>query len=112
MLLSPVTEPAPPEVDEAAQRRTVLVASLVGTTVEWYDFFLYATAATIVFNHAFFPSQSSTLGTMLAFATFAVGFVMRPILARRGLLGDHGESARPKEPVRSAFLSVGDVSAS
>ena len=57
----------------------MLVASLVGTTVEWYDFFLYATAATIVFNHAFFPSQSSTLGTVLAFATFAVGFVMRPI---------------------------------
>jgi MFS family permease len=60
-------------------RRTVLAASLVGTTVEWYDFFLYATAATIVFNHAFFPSQNSTLGTLLAFATFAVGFVMRPI---------------------------------
>jgi MFS family permease len=57
----------------------VLAASVVGTTVEWYDFFLYATAATIVFNHAFFPSQNSTLGTLLAFATFAVGFVMRPI---------------------------------
>jgi MFS family permease len=84
VLLSPVTEPALSEVDttgvqDAAARRTVLVASLVGTTVEWYDFFLYATAATIVFNHAFFPSQSSTLGTVLAFATFAVGFVMRPI---------------------------------
>ncbi len=44
----------------AATRRTVLVASLVGTTVEWYDFFLYATAATLVFNHEFFPSQNST----------------------------------------------------
>lgn len=57
----------------------MLIASLVGTTIEWYDFFLYATAATIVFNHAFFPSQNSTLGTLLAFATFAVGFVMRPV---------------------------------
>ena len=81
---SSITEPALPDVDDpAAQdraaRRTVLVASLVGTTVEWYDFFLYATAATIVFNHAFFPSQNSTVGTLLAFATFAVGFVMRPI---------------------------------
>ena len=81
---SAITDPAPPAFDGAAAqdrgaRRTVLVASLVGTTVEWYDFFLYATAATIVFNHAFFPSQSSTLGTVLAFATFAVGFVMRPI---------------------------------
>ena len=81
---SAITDPAPPGLDGAAAqdraaRRTVLVASLVGTTVEWYDFFLYATAATIVFNHAFFPSQSSTVGTVLAFATFAVGFVMRPI---------------------------------
>jgi MFS family permease len=78
---SAITEPAPAEavLDDQAARRTVLLASLVGTTVEWYDFFLYATAATIVFNHAFFPSQSSTLGTLLAFATFAVGFVMRPI---------------------------------
>jgi MFS family permease len=59
--------------------RTVLAASIVGTTVEWYDFFLYATAAALVFNHEFFPSRSSAVGTLLAYATFAVGFVMRPI---------------------------------
>jgi MFS family permease len=59
--------------------RTALLASLVGTTIEWYDFFLYATAASLVFNHAFFPDQSSFVGTMLSFATFAVGFVVRPI---------------------------------
>ncbi|WP_240630712.1 MFS transporter [Mycolicibacterium sp. GF69] len=59
--------------------RTALVASLVGTTIEWYDFFLYATAASLVFNHAFFPDQSSLVGTLLSFATFAVGFVVRPI---------------------------------
>ena len=61
------------------QARTALWASLVGTTVEWYDFFLYATAASLVFNHAFFPDQSTFVGTMLSFATFAVGFVVRPI---------------------------------
>jgi MFS family permease len=61
------------------QARTALWASLVGTTVEWYDFFLYATAASLVFNHAFFPDQSTYVGTMLAFATFAVGFLVRPI---------------------------------
>src|SRR4051795_13256654 len=71
--------------DDAAARgtsstvRTALLASLVGTTVEWYDFFLYATAASLVFNHAFFPDQSSFVGTLLSFATFAVGFVVRPI---------------------------------
>ena len=59
--------------------RTALLASLVGTTIEWYDFFLYATAASLVFNHAFFPDQSSFVGTLLSFATFAVGFVVRPI---------------------------------
>jgi MFS family permease len=59
--------------------RTALLSSLVGTTIEWYDFFLYATAASIVFNHAFFPDQSSLVGTMLSFATFAVGYFVRPI---------------------------------
>ena len=59
--------------------RTALWASLVGTTIEWYDFFLYATAASLVFNTAFFPDQTSFVGTLLAFATFAVGFVVRPI---------------------------------
>jgi MFS family permease len=59
--------------------RTALLASLVGTTIEWYDFFLYATAASLVFNHAFFPDQSSLVGTLLSFATFAVGFLVRPI---------------------------------
>lgn len=59
--------------------RTALIASLVGTTIEWYDFFLYATAASLVFNVAFFPDQSSFVGTMLSFATFAVGFLVRPV---------------------------------
>ena len=76
-----VTDSPPPD-QTAADRskvRTALTASLVGTTIEWYDFFLYATAASLVFNTAFFPDQSSFAGTLLAFATFAVGFVVRPI---------------------------------
>ncbi len=75
------TSPVPPASAPQRDRtlRTVLAASLIGTTIEWYDFFLYATAASLVFNHAFFPSQSSLVGTMLSFATFAVGFVVRPI---------------------------------
>ncbi|AKS33035.1 MFS transporter [Mycolicibacterium goodii] len=70
---------APRTPDEKKTVRTAVAASVVGTTIEWYDFFLYATAASLVFNHAFFPDQSSLVGTMLAFATFAVGFVVRPI---------------------------------
>ncbi|WP_345001332.1 MFS transporter [Tsukamurella soli] len=64
--------------DPAALRR-VVAASLLGTTIEWYDFFLYSTAASLVFNKLFFPGTSSFVGTMLSFATFAVGFLMRPI---------------------------------
>ncbi|WP_445162152.1 MFS transporter [Mycobacterium sp. Dal123C01] len=67
------------DADRRRRLRTVVAASLLGTTVEWYDFFLYATAAGLVFNKLFFPNASSLVGTLLAFATFAVGFVMRPI---------------------------------
>jgi metabolite-proton symporter len=59
--------------------RRVIVASLVGTSLEWYDFFLYGTAAALVFNQLFFPSFDPTVGTLLAFATAAVGFVARPL---------------------------------
>jgi MFS family permease len=67
------------DAERRKRLRTVVAASLLGTTVEWYDFFLYATAASLVFNKLFFPNASSLVGTLLAFATFAVGFVMRPI---------------------------------
>lgn len=79
--MTTVAEPAPIESDADRRKRlrTVVAASLLGTTVEWYDFFLYATAASLVFNQLFFPDQSSFVGTMLSFATFAVGFVVRPI---------------------------------
>jgi MFS family permease len=58
---------------------TVVVSSLLGTTVEWYDFFLYSTAAGLVFGKLFFPAGNGTIGTILAFATFAVGFLARPV---------------------------------
>ena len=55
------------------------MASLIGTTIEWYDFFLYGSAAALVFNKLFFPSFDPFIGTLLAFATYAVGFVARPL---------------------------------
>ena len=57
----------------------VVVASLIGTTVEWYDFFLYGSAAALVFNKLFFPDFDPLTGTLLAFATYALGFVARPV---------------------------------
>jgi metabolite-proton symporter len=55
------------------------MASLVGTTIEWYDFFLYGSAAALVFGHVFFPQADPLTGTLLSFGTYAVGFVARPI---------------------------------
>jgi MFS family permease len=57
----------------------VVGASLIGTTIEWYDFFLYGSAAALVFNRLFFPDYDPLVGTMLAFATYALGFVARPV---------------------------------
>jgi metabolite-proton symporter len=57
----------------------VVGASMVGTTVEWYDFFLYQSAAALVFNKLFFPTADPLTGTLLAFLTYAIGFGARPI---------------------------------
>ena len=59
--------------------RRVVAASMIGTTIEWYDFFLYGSAAALVFNKLFFPDYDPLVGTMLAFATYALGFVARPV---------------------------------
>jgi metabolite-proton symporter len=63
----------------ARDMRRVIIASLIGTTIEWYDFFLYGTAAALVFNKLFFPKADPLTGAMLAFTTYALGFVARPI---------------------------------
>jgi metabolite-proton symporter len=64
---------------ERTPLRRVVLASLIGTTIEWYDFFLYGSAAALVFNRLFFPEFDPLVGTMLAFATYALGFVARPV---------------------------------
>ncbi|MFG2710923.1 MFS transporter [Streptomyces goshikiensis] len=59
--------------------RRVVAASLIGTTIEWYDFFLYGTAAALVFNKLFFPTSDPLTGTLIAFVTYAIGFLARPL---------------------------------
>src|ERR1700709_2160025 len=59
--------------------RRVALASVIGATVEWYDFFLYGVVAGIVFNKLYFPAHDALVSTMLAYGTFAVGFVSRPL---------------------------------
>lgn len=59
--------------------RKVVISALVGASLEWYDFFLYGVVAGIVFNQLYFPSDDITVSTMLAYGTFAVGFITRPL---------------------------------
>jgi metabolite-proton symporter len=67
------------EAQSSRDVRRVAIASAIGTTIEWYDFFIYGTAAATVFGPRFFPQASPIVGTLAAFATFGVGFVARPI---------------------------------
>jgi MFS transporter, MHS family, shikimate and dehydroshikimate transport protein len=76
--MSPATSPAPSAHDERTIRRVVMSA-LVGATIEWYDFFLYGVVAGIVFNKLYFPAGDPVVATLLAYTTFAVGFVTRPL---------------------------------
>jgi MFS transporter, MHS family, shikimate and dehydroshikimate transport protein len=62
-----------------AMLRRVAVASCIGTTVEWYDFFIYATASALVFNKLFFPTFDPLIGSLVALGTYAAGFIARPI---------------------------------
>lgn len=83
----------------------VVTASLIGTTIEWYDFFLYGSAAALVFNHVFFPESDPLVGTMLAFTTYAVGFVARPL---GGLVFGHfGDRIGRKQLLVISLLLMG-----
>ncbi|HEX3701274.1 MAG TPA: MFS transporter [Phenylobacterium sp.] len=73
----PVETPVPPA--SLAARRRAVAGAAIGTTVDWYDFLLYATAAAVVFNKLFFPKVDSLTGAMFAFSTYALGFLARPL---------------------------------
>ncbi|HXR01959.1 MAG TPA: MFS transporter, partial [Pseudomonas sp.] len=64
---------------KARSYRLAGAASMAGTTIEWYDFFLYGTAAALIFNKIFFPALDPIIGVLAAFATYAVGFLGRPL---------------------------------
>ncbi|MEN3536971.1 MFS transporter [Microbispora sp. ZYX-F-249] len=83
----------------------VVGASLIGTTIEWYDFFLYGSAAALVFNKLFFPTEDELTGTLLAFLTYAVGFVARPL---GGLVfGHYGDRLGRKRLLVISLLLMG-----
>jgi metabolite-proton symporter len=85
--------------------RPVLVASFIGTAIEWYDFFLYGTAAALVFSRLFFPNVDPLVGTLSAFGTFAVGFVARPVGG--ALFGHFGDRMGRKTMLIYSLLIMG-----
>ena len=85
--------------------RGVIIAALSASTLEWYDFYIYGTAAALVFNEVFFPNVDPTIGTLAAFATFGVGFLFRPL---GGLIFGHfGDTRGRKTLLVVAMLLMG-----
>jgi metabolite-proton symporter len=83
----------------------VVAASMAGTTVEWYDFFLYGVAAAVVFPAVFFPSNDPAVGTLLALGTFAIGFIARPL---GGLVfGHYGDILGRKKLLVISLVAMG-----
>ena len=88
--------------------RKVALTALAGTSIEWYDFFLYATAAALVFPAAFFPESTPTMGLILSFGTFAFGFIARPV---GGIIFGHfGDRIGRKRTLVIALMLMGIAS--
>lgn len=95
-------ETAPPT---PASLKRIVAASLIGTTIEWYDFFLYGSAAALVFNKLFFPDSDPLVGTLLSFLTYAVGFAARPLGAL--VFGHYGDRLGRKKLLVISLLMMG-----
>jgi MFS transporter, MHS family, shikimate and dehydroshikimate transport protein len=91
--------------DQAASMRTVVAASAIGTTIEWYDFLIYATAASLVLNKLFFPTKDPLVGTLISISTIGVGFFARPIGAI--ILSHFGDRLGRKSMLILTLVSMG-----
>jgi len=91
--------------EHGRQVRKAALASTVGTTIEWYDYFLYGTASALVFPHVFFPHASHYVGTLESFATYFVGFAARPIGA--AIFGHYGDRIGRKATLIVTLLLMG-----
>jgi metabolite-proton symporter len=112
MVLEPGEARRAASVDDAergSQVRMAAIASVVGTSIEWYDFFLYNTAAAVVFPEVFFPKSSDYAGTLSSFATYAVGFAARPVGA--AIFGHWGDRLGRKATLIVTLLLMGVSSA-
>jgi metabolite-proton symporter len=100
-------EPAPAALDPLVRkhRRRAVIASTIGTTIEWYDFFLYGTMAALVFPHLFFPGGSTYSGILASFAVQFVGFGARPIGA--AIFGHFGDRVGRKATLVTTLMLMG-----
>jgi MFS family permease len=99
------TAGALPDAEHSAQLRKAVIASTVGTAIEWYDFFLYGTAAGLVFGKLYFPHADPLSATLLAFGTYFVGFAGRPIGA--AIFGHYGDRIGRKATLIATLLCMG-----
>ena len=93
------------ETEHSAQLRKAVVAATIGTTIEWYDFFIYGTAAGLIFPKLFFPNEDPLTGTLAAFSTYFIGFVGRPIGA--AIFGHYGDRIGRKATLIATLLVMG-----
>lgn len=89
----------------SGEHRKVAAASLIGTAIEWYDYFIYGTCAALLFPKLFFPSMDPLVGTIAAFATYAVGFAARPVGA--AIFGHYGDKIGRKAVLVLSLLLMG-----
>ncbi|WP_441246465.1 MFS transporter [Kitasatospora sp. McL0602] len=101
----PPTPPTPVKGDPMPRLWRVVGASLIGTTIEWYDYFLYGTAAALVFGKVFFPHSDPLTGTLLSFLTYAIGFAARPVGAL--VFGHFGDRIGRKKLLVVSLLLMG-----
>ena len=90
---------------KAASMRTIVAASAIGTTIEWYDFLIYATAASLVLNKLFFPTHDPLVGKLISISTIGVGFFARPIGAI--ILSHFGDRLGRKSMLILTLVSMG-----
>jgi MFS family permease len=93
------------DAEHSAQLRKAVIASTIGTTIEWYDFFLYGTAAGLVFGKLYFPNQAPLAATLAAFGTYFIGFAARPIGA--AIFGHYGDRIGRKATLIATLLCMG-----
>ena len=93
------------DAEHSSQLRKAVIASTVGTAIEWYDFFLYGTAAGLIFGKLYFPNHEPLAATLLAFGTYFIGFVARPVGA--AIFGHYGDRIGRKATLIATLLFMG-----